>query len=107
MVQNNVFLLGKWLDLADDTYSTSKKLMYEMFTAKKSMNISMWLLHWSIELYLKAFLMSHNTKFGRTHDLICLFDQCVTIDSRLDNLCLQIPEVPNKQRYWINWKSVV
>jgi len=95
------FALGKWLELANDVYTESKDLMYKMLTAKRSLNIPAYLLHWSIELYLKAFLMQHG-KFEKGHDLNRLFRLCVNIDPRINDLCLRTDEVPYDQSFWID-----
>ena len=95
----DTFLLEKWLELANDTFITSEKLMYEKLSTKKLLNIPAYLLHLSIELYLKAFLMNNNSGFNKGekgHNLSLLFDQCLTIDSKLENLCFQTQEIPYK-----------
>jgi hypothetical protein len=101
MAQKEYFALGTWLELANDVYAESKELMYKMLSTKRMLHIPAYLLHWSIELYLKAFLMNQS-KFPKIHDLNRLFKLCLVIDPNLANLCLRTPEVPYDQSYWID-----
>jgi len=101
MSEKEYFALGKWLELANDVYAESKVLMYKMLTEKRTLHIPAYLLHWSIELYLKAFLMQHG-KFEKGHDLNRLFKLCVSIDPHINELSLRTPEVPHDQSVWID-----
>lgn len=105
-MSSNTFLLGKWLELADDAFQTSKKLMYERLSKKPfKLHLPAYILHLSIELYLKAFLMNNNVFFNhgtKGHDLNFLFDKCLSIKPDLDTICLQSTNSKYKQSYWIN-----
>lgn len=95
------FILGTWIELANDVYAESKELMYKKLSGHKMLHVPAYLLHWSIELYLKAFLLQHdNSKKG--HDLNHLFKLCVDIDQKINDQCLRTKDAPHDQLYWIN-----
>lgn len=99
------FSLGKWLELADDAYIESKELMYKKISTKKPLYVPAYLLHWSIELYLKAFLMQYEKPFERGtkgHDLLTLFSQCLEIDSTMEYLSQFTKDEIEKQSYWLD-----
>lgn len=101
MKQN--FLLKNWLELASDYYATSKDLIFHKITYKQPPNSGAHLLHLSIELYLKAFLMHHDIAFPfnqKGHDLCFLFSKCLKIDPNSENISTN--PLNYKQSYWIN-----
>lgn len=48
----------------------------------------------SVEKFLKAYLISKNFRFGKTHDIEYLWKKCVELDSEFENL-----NVGNLSRY--------
>lgn len=97
---SQVITLGRWLELADDTYQTSRQEMFKRVSEKKLLHVPAYMLHWSVELYLKAFLLHHDA-FVRGHDLSGLFDRCLVIDQQLNEISFRNEEVPFDQKYWI------
>lgn len=87
--------------MANETYVESKALTYKYLSEKRNLHIPAYLLHWSIELYLKAFLL-HHEKFEKGHDLNRLFRVCTTLDPKINELSLRTPDVPYDQSYWID-----
>lgn len=97
---SQIIVLGRWLELADDTYETSRREMFKRISEKNLLHVPAYLLHWSVELYLKAFLLHHDA-FVRGHNLNNLFIRCLAIDQRLNDISFRNDEVPFDQKYWI------
>ena len=97
---SQIIVLGRWLELADDTYETSRREMFKRISEKNLLHVPAYLLHWSVELYLKAFLLHHDA-FVRGHNLNTLFIRCLAIDQRLNDISFRNDEVPFDQKYWI------
>jgi len=64
-------LLRQWVDKADEDLRTAEHIL----TLKEACPFSTVCFHAQqcVEKYLKALLLSHNTAFGRTHDLVRLY----------------------------------
>jgi hypothetical protein len=93
--------LGIWIDEADDIYAESKILMYKKLASRRPFTVPAFMIHWSIELYLKGFLMNHG-KLLKGHDLNRLFKLCIQIDPNINNSSLRTQELPYDQSYWID-----
>jgi HEPN domain-containing protein len=64
----------EWLKYADDDLETAELLNRQY---KKTLNIICFHCHQAAEKYLKAFLISKNICFEKTHDLLNLNNLCV------------------------------
>ena len=98
----NKVSLGSWLKLADTAFDDSRQLMFDKISKSKinDLRVSAFLLHWSIELYLKAFLFDKN-QGAWGHDLIKIFKNCLKIDPEINNQNLRTKELKHHQDYWI------
>lgn len=106
MTKNKYFSLDKWIEIADEAYADSRELMYKKLSTKKPLNIPAYLLHWSMELYLKAYLMQNEVNFERSgakgHDLIGLFKKCLVISPKMENLSKFQQNEKEGQSYWLD-----
>lgn len=106
MSDDKYFSLGKWVELADDAYLESRELMYKKITAHGPLHVPAFLLHWSVELYLKSFLMQNEKSFDRSgakgHDLAMLFNECLKLEPSMENLSKFNVDEKEGQSYWIN-----
>jgi HEPN domain-containing protein len=84
MSQTGRFELKTWLENADEALHASKVIeMQFLMERRHGGHISMFLLHYAIELYLKAFLMDKSAKFRFSHDLEYLFNYSVGTSGKL------------------------
>lgn len=80
----------EWLKYAEDDLETAE-LLNKQF--KKSLNIICFHSQQAAEKYLKAFLISKNISFEKTHDLLNLINLCVAIEKSFSNFikeCLNL-----------------
>ncbi|MBE0535246.1 MAG: HEPN domain-containing protein [Phycisphaerae bacterium] len=86
-------LLRQWVGKADEDLRTAEHIL----TLEEACPFSSVCFHAQqcVEKYLKALLLSHNTPFGRTHDLVRLYDLLAEQHRRL----LDVEELAVLNRY--------
>jgi hypothetical protein len=92
--QNKIIPLSSWVRLADNAYDSSK---YLSLNPQFGFAVFIYLLHWSIELYLKAFLLNRDIQLTG-HELADLYKECVNNNASFDSFVYRGRE----QKYWIN-----
>jgi hypothetical protein len=96
--QNKIIPLSSWLTLADNAYNSSK---YLSLNPQFGIAVFIYLLHWSIELYLKAFLLNCDVQVI-DHKLASLYNKCVKYDGSFNSFVYRGRE----QKYWIKWLDI-
>jgi len=86
----------EWLIFADDDIQTAELLNNQH---RKSLNIICFHCQQAAEKYLKAFLVSRNISFEKTHDLIYLCNTCSAVENDFSSI--------SKDCYKLNPFSVI
>ncbi len=94
--------LDSWLALADTAFNDSRSLMFQKISGNKfsELRVPAFLLHWSIELYLKAFLLNLDMQ-KPGHDLISLFDVCEKNCPQINTQNFRTEGFDFDQRHWV------
>ena len=95
---NRKKLAGEWFSKAGDDYKSAKVVLeeggYYGTTCFLSQQIA--------EKYLKGFLVFHNKKFQKIHDLVKLLNECKKVDKsfkKLEEECILLNEYYIETRY--------
>lgn len=73
----------EWLNYADEDFTTAELLNKQHH---KPLNIICYHCQQAAEKYLKAYLVSENISFEKTHDLIVLNKLCEVVDNTFANI---------------------
>lgn len=104
MQQAGRLYLSTWIRKADEVYRASRDLtLVPIYSGA----VPMFLLHWSIELYLKGFLLESNA-FVTGHSLKRLYNRCKSIDPNLEKIEVLDLRGDGKcyPSFWINYIDV-
>ncbi len=89
----------QWLKYAREDLQAAEVLIS---TQPALLRIALFHCQQAVEKALKAFLVSHDQPFSKTHDLVPLGDQCVSLDPSLEEvtlLSLQLNQFAVRFRY--------
>lgn len=77
--------LKNWLKKAENDFKAAQNEL-EITKKRKLTDVICFHCQQAVEKYLKAFLVSKNINFKKTHNLEALLDTCKKIDSEFENL---------------------